>query len=683
MKRSLLSLLVISAIFAETGFTWAADIDTSDDADQGDSETMVVTASPIEKSMKEAPASMSVITQKDIQQNISKSANDITDLLEQVPGISKAITTNASGTGIQIRGMPAAYTLILVDGRRLGSSYNTRRVQQDSYDDMNWVPVEDIERIEIVKGPMSALYGSDAMGGVVNIITKKNTKAWHGSFTVGGILPEDRNRGRTSSYSGSMGGAITDDLSVRLNGSLVRRAADTSEGNNLRFGNGEEGQKRYNLGADFDWKINDENSLVFGVMRNRQKGLEGKSSTGNTISLRSPTELKRESYYIGHTGLYSFGSTKITAYENRYRNKVSDSPDNEAKERLVEGSITTPFEWGVYQELTMGASWQKEYIDNQQLIDSSFKTSNNITSKAIFGEDNIDLLDDLTLTLGLRYDNTDYGNAFTPRAYLVYDVPQIDGLTIKGGYSQGFKTPTLNQVTSGWTETSQGASCSSYSDYVSGSGCYIKANPDLRPEKSQNYEIGLQYQKNGWDTGLTFFDNHFKDKIETAPLGYLSDGNYYMQYINSSRARTQGIEGNLNIPLISSSNKWFNKLTWRNNFTKMTKAEDSSGVILVTTPKLTVFSALDLELNEKASFGLSAKYYSKMLGTSSSSYSAAIRSGYTIWGVSGQYRISKDWRANYGIDNLFDKNPISEVSYSSGSYYVPGRTFYGSLTYSF
>ncbi len=682
---------------------------------ENNDDVMVVTASAIEQRIKDAPASISVITAQELQQNIGKSATDLADILSRVTGVSKAIGTDVS-SGIQIRGMSAAYTLLLVDGKRIGSSNGVKSTQQNYFDDINWLPVESIERIEIVRGPMSALYGSDAMGGVVNVITKKNAKTdWHGSLTAGTRQPKDTNRGDTNTWTGAVGGPLGYGFDLRLSGSWNKRNADTSDTNALRFGSGLEGKKVYSYGAELGWDINANHRLSVSTLQGTEEGIPGTTNDGELIGLRGVDKLERENYSVDYRGLFDFGTAKLSAYENKYRNAATNVPviSNGAaigvqdtklwtRERIIEGDINLPFELLLPHNLTLGGQWKKEELDNPRSIGSVAdspqtygQSYGEATSKGIFVEDQIDLLDDVTLTLGLRRDNTEYGNKTTPRAYLVWHT--TDYLTFKGGYSEGFKAPSIRQASLGFIETSRGAGCNGYAEYVGG-GCYTMGNDSLKAEKSDNWEIGALFDYQGWSAGLTFFDSRFKDKIATAPLGYIYGpaNGFWLERINLDSAHTQGVEGNLTIPLVSESKgPWLQKLSLSNNLTRMIKAEDSQGVMLVTTPKLTTWSSLDWQVNNDLSFAFTAQYYSKMLGLNSEAdqesrgptATARIRDSYTIYGLSGQYKATKNLKFNVGIDNLFDKDPTpaepSGSSTSGNNYYVPGQTFYASMTASF
>lgn len=185
-----------------------------------DGETMVVTASSVEQNLKDAPASISVITQEDLQR---KPVQNLKDVLKEVPGV-QLTNEGDNRKGVSIRGLDSSYTLILVDGKRVNSR---NAVFRHNDFDLNWIPVDSIERIEVVRGPMSSLYGSDALGGVVNIITKKIGQKWSGTVTVDTTIQEHRDRGDT--YNGQFftsGPLIDGVLGMKAYGSLAKREKD-------------------------------------------------------------------------------------------------------------------------------------------------------------------------------------------------------------------------------------------------------------------------------------------------------------------------------------------------------------------------------------------------------------------------------------------------------------------------
>ncbi len=157
-----------------------AAAEASADASTKDLDTVVVTASGNQQWIKDAPASISVISREDIER---QPVPDLATLLSRVPGVTGGLSAVGEQSKIKLRGMPSNYTLVLVDGKRMGSSAATNYRPDLGRQDLNWISPDQIERIEVVRGPMSSLYGSDAMGGVINIITKRIGDDWNGSAT--------------------------------------------------------------------------------------------------------------------------------------------------------------------------------------------------------------------------------------------------------------------------------------------------------------------------------------------------------------------------------------------------------------------------------------------------------------------------------------------------------------------
>jgi len=170
----------------------------------------VVSASGFEQKITEAPASISVISREDLQQ---KRYNNLAQALGDVEGIDIGQGTGKTGgLNISIRGMPSQYTLILIDGRRQNAAGNVTPNGFNETSTSFMPPLSAIERIEVIRGPMSTLYGSDAMGGVINIITRKVGKEWTGSVTQDYTYQQDRDFGDTRNTSVYASGPLIDGL---------------------------------------------------------------------------------------------------------------------------------------------------------------------------------------------------------------------------------------------------------------------------------------------------------------------------------------------------------------------------------------------------------------------------------------------------------------------------------------
>ena len=212
---ALAAALVCASVGAQEGATTATATTLSE---------VVVSAAGFEQDIKEAPASITVISREQLQE---KRVSNLAQALEDVEGVDVgAGTDKTGGPNISIRGMPSDYTLILIDGRRQNSAGNVAPNDFGGTQTSFIPPVSAIERIEVIRGPMSTLYGSDAMGGVINIITRKVGKTWGGSITVDGSLQEESAFGDTYGGKFYLSGPIKQDLlGLALRGSTAHREA--------------------------------------------------------------------------------------------------------------------------------------------------------------------------------------------------------------------------------------------------------------------------------------------------------------------------------------------------------------------------------------------------------------------------------------------------------------------------
>ena len=185
-------------------------------------DSVVVTASGFEQQIKEAPASISVITREELE---TKPFHNLADAVADVEGVTVERGGKAGGMNISIRGLPSDYTLVLVDGKRLNQNSSGARPNGFGDVDTNFIPpMAAIERIEVVRGPMSTLYGSDAMGGVINIITRKVSQEWMGQITLDGTAQGDNRYGNNYGSAFYLSGPIaTDKLGLTVRGGLYRR----------------------------------------------------------------------------------------------------------------------------------------------------------------------------------------------------------------------------------------------------------------------------------------------------------------------------------------------------------------------------------------------------------------------------------------------------------------------------
>ena len=624
-------------------------------------ETMVVTASSTEQNLKDAPASISVITQQDLQR---KPVQNLKEVLKEVPGV-QLTNEGDNRQGVSIRGLSSSYTLILVDGKRVNSR---NAVFRHNDFDLNWIPVDAIERIEVVRGPMSSLYGSDALGGVVNIITRKVGKSWHGSVTADTTIQEHRDRGDT--YNGQFftsGPLIDDVLGVKVYGSLSKREKDdqqpTSTGETPRI----EGFTSRDANVEFNWTPNENHDIDFAYGRDRQDR--------DSDSL-AKDRLERETWAIGHNGRWDSGNSELRFYGEKLDNKDPASTGTITSEsNTLDGKYVLPI-GAINQLVTFGGEYRHDKLKDPVNLTGGNSSETSASQYALFLEDEWRIIDPLALTAGLRMDDHEtYGDHWSPRAYLVYNA--TDTLTVKGGWSTAFKAPSLLQLSPDWTTGScRGA-------------CEIVGSPDLKPETSESYELGLYYAgEEGWLEGVTAsvttFQNDIDDMINIdrtqsrtlAPsysnfVGFNSDGEPIFRYYNVNKARIRGVETELKVPF---NDQW--KLTVNYTYNDGRDLSGGGNKPLSSLPFHTANGTLDWTPLEDWSFYVSGNYTGEQRATTNATTATG---GYVIWNAGAAWQATKNVKLRTGVMNLGDKD-LSREDYS---YNEDGRRYFVAMDYRF
>ncbi|MGQ8876311.1 TonB-dependent receptor domain-containing protein [Delftia sp. NA_296.1] len=646
--------------------------------------TVVVTASGTAVDIKEAPASISVITREDIER---KPVTSIGELLSTIPGVTGGLSGTGAQSKIKLRGLPEKYTLILVDGKRQGNSAGINYRDDLGSQDLDWISPEMIERIEVVRGPMSSLYGSDAMGGVINIITRKIGKRWSGSTTLNYSKPSDGDRGDTRQLGFNLSGPLSDKFGLRLGGNYTDRAADESTGGFPGTYQSTAGSRKQNLNALLNWQLTPDQVIGIEAAQGIQRatGSDARTASGDQVVYPwGLSKLEQTKFGLSHDGRWGDLTSKLNLVHNKYEDK-GDTIGNNSKETTLDGRIDKPLKlWGLDQAMTLGMQWRRESLDNRDTIGLApidyagrpvSGSGLSATTWALFGEDQIFLRENLALTLGLRMDHHQkYGNNGSPRAYLVYH--PASEWTVRGGVSRGFRAPNLKENSASAATQSGGNGCRSLAGMgwtntsvnADGTrGCYMAGNPDLQPETSTNFELGTSWDRNGWALGATYFHTNFKNKIDYQPLGFYN-GFWWTRMANAQRARTRGLEGFVNVPLAKG-------LTWNTNITKMFESKNlSTGASLLAVPELSIYSSLQWQIRQGWSAMFSARHVGKEVVTTGTATTFA--KAYTTFDVSMNYNVTDTLTLRAGIINLADK----ETRTIGANYDNGGRTYFVGMT---
>lgn len=631
-----------------------------------DGETMVVTASSVEQNLKDAPASISVITQEDLQR---KPVQNLKDVLKDVPGV-QLTNEGDNRKGVSIRGLDSSYTLILVDGKRVNSR---NAVFRHNDFDLNWIPVDSIERIEVVRGPMSSLYGSDALGGVVNIITKKIGQKWSGTVTVDSTIQEHRERGDT--YNGQFftsGPLIDGILGMKVYGSLAKREKDDPQSSTTaRTGETPriEGLTSRDGNVEFAWAPNQNHDFTAGY------GFDRQDRDSDSLD---KNRLERQNYSVSHNGRWEYGTSELKFYGEKLENKnPGNSSPITSESNTVDGKYTLPLT-AINQFVTFGGEWRHDKLNDAVNLTGGTSSKTSASQYALFIEDEWRIFEPLSLTTGVRMDDHEtYGEHWSPRAYLVYNA--TDTVTVKGGWATAFKAPSLLQLSPDWTSNScRGA-------------CKIVGSPDLKPETSESWELGLYYMgEEGWlegvESSVTVFRNDVKDRISisrtsdinAAPgyqnfVGFTADGVPVFRYYNVNKARIQGVETELKIPF---NDQW--KLSLNYTYNDGRDVSNGENKPLSDLPFHTANGTLGWKplALEDWSFYVSGNYTGQKRADSTT---AKTPGGYTIWNTGAAWQVTKDVKLRAGVLNLTDK----DLSRDDYSYNEDGRRYFMAVDYRF
>lgn len=471
---------------------------------------VVVTGSFVEKPLKDVPVLTRIISQKDIQ---ALNPMNIETLLQyELPGLQIGYNTMSQQPEITYQGVGGEYMVFLIDGERVSGEGADHNV------DFNRFNVDDIERIEVIKGAQSTLYGSNALGGVINIITK----------TADRPLTANLN----ARYAGSNGQKYTGSVGVKRNGlttysSLTYRTRDTySITDSEEDGGSSSTYWGYNI-WDFTQKL--------GYTFNKKLSVDLKGSYyRNQHDIR--TGRLYQEYYVD----YAFsGKVKYLPAEGQqivvgymYDNYKKDNhyfriDSTYTNYRNIKQTPRVDYT-GTFGNHTVSAGFEGnlEYLKHYMLPDSSHIDN---FSYVFYAQEDWDITENVNVVAGVRADYDEkYKWHLTPKISALWRA--CDFLTFRAGYSQGYRVPSLKEL---------------YMEYdMGGLGIFtIYGNSDLKPETNRQYSASVEYNKGGLNMSVAFSHVRFKDKIAYTDMPQ-TDGRDYsdMQYVNAENAKTTSVE---------------------------------------------------------------------------------------------------------------------------------------------
>ncbi len=594
---------------------------------------MVVTATRTETPENEVASAMTVITAKDIA---DRHISNVADALRTVPGLD-VVRTGGLGqqTSVFLRGANSNHTLVLVDGVEMNDPSSPTGAF-----DFAFLQTDNIERIEVVRGAASAAFGSDAIGGVINVITKKGA----GKLKLTGVA-EGGSYGTWKTGGNISGG--TERINYSFDASRLETAGFSAADKNL--GNlMPNGYRNTTVSGRTGIKVNE--ALDFGVTLRYG---EGKSSldNGGGKGADDPNfygtfnELFTRGF--GHLKLFDgfWEQTVGVAYSRTDRNNVNgvDSLNNFSSAATNLGQkVKLDYQniFHVHKSNTVLVGVEEEADSLSSSASSeypawSYSSSASIPLKTMntlgyFLQDQINLFDRSFTTLGVRYDNNNrFGGHETWRANELYTIKET-GTRLRGSYGTGFKAPTLNQLY----------------DTIYGTG-----NVNLKPETSHGWDVGVEQDvfKKLSTLGISYFDNAFNNLIVANVAPYVNQ--------NVSKAKANGIESFVEVRPMTD-------LTLRGSYTYQQTQNLDTGTQLLRRPRDKASFDTDYRFLEKAHFHVNLLMVGKK-----SDYASTV-AGYAMLNFAGSYDVHKNVQLFARIDNVLNKQ--YEEVYGYGTSGVAG-----------
>jgi len=599
-----------------------------------DMQAIVVTASRREMMLKNTPQLTEVISGKVLEHTGAVTVQDALEM--NLPGIE--FSQDAHGSNLQMQGLDNKYVLILLDGERLSQADRNNI-------DFNRLNVSQIERIEVTKGAASSLYGSNAIGGVINIITKmpKHPVEANGSYRISKYGEENLN-GSVGINSGSWSAILTAD-SKKSNGYDLtpetpssytqEKFEDYSVTPKVRF------TPSNNLVIDF--KGNYYQYERFDASSTPQHPKNYSFAYGsNAQYFLSPNQSFRLSW---HSDQYE----QYTVYERLNREALS------AIHRYDEAKLISNTQLSSNHNLTLGSEYLREKLVSGRILSGKKHTTN----WNVFLQDELKPLKKLTTVVGMQFNHhSSFGLHISPRVSMLY---QSLPFNIRLGYSNGFRAPTLKEL---------------YMDWDHNGMFDIKGSPDLKPETSNYYSASVEMITTRLNASFSLYHNNLKNMITT--VSSTADGESLETYKNVSDARLQGID-------LLLKYDFGNGFALNGGYSFVDSEDLSTGFEVSGIIKHT--ARIRAEYQNRFSNGfdyalsLQAKY------SDGKCYEEENENGeiekdtykpYWNWRLTAMQTFYNNFSLTLGVDNIFDYTDTQDLSTLT-----PGRRFFTIVNFSF
>jgi len=627
MKSIIFSLIAVLFITVTT----FAQSETEDEKDIIFFSPVVVTANRIEVPLDRVSSSVTLITADAIE---NQQVNDVSEILRNVSGVD-IVRTGSSGriTSLFMRGTNSNHTLVMIDGIQVNDPLN------GGFDYSN-LSTDNVKNIEVVRGSQSTLYGSEAIGGIINIITRKESNDL--------ILSASAEGGSFGTFkeSGNISGS-----SKLLNYTLSFSRIDTDG----LFDNDD--YSRSTFSANISTEINADTKLSFtGRISDSEGGTPGKQFFSFDSNARSATTIKAGSILFNqkvsqkwHHKVIISSSAGDIDFDNSV--VVADSLPFEAESSDLRSSISSvdwqnDYHFSPHLVITSGVEWE----ERQGKRESSTNFDNLTDTRSIYLLNHIRFNDDFNISLGVRSDDhSTFGrnnNFRLTSAYIISKSPDTE-TKIRGSYGTGFRTPSINELF--WPSS------------FFGDTEFFVGNINLQPEESTGFDIAVEqsFSEDRLFISVDFFKNTFTSLISFGAMGYE----------NIDEAETQGLE-------FRTQANFNDQLTASGNYTYLETEDKSTGDPLLRRPKHS--GGLNFNYNHESSLQLNLgitfvgeRFDSDFFGFP---FVFEFTPSYKTIRVASSYNLTKNVNLRLRVENLLDEEYSEVIGFPA-----PGRAVYGGI----
>ncbi len=606
---------------------------------------VVVTATRSETQINKTASSITVVTSEQIQKNQYRT---VTDALRSIPGMQIAQTgTPTQSTTFLSRGTESRHNRILIDGRPIPEGLGGSII--------NDLSTSNVERIEVLRGPSSSLYGGNAIGGVVNIITKKGKNLEKPETTLSFEAGSFNNFKEAARSRGAFG---LFDYSVEAS----RQDAEFQRANNELRESRWSGQFGYQLTPD----------LYFDLYTNYSNNDSGAPGADPISTFSKPGKYDnfiRElwTFAPGVTWKTSEIWTQRLTYQYQERRQHFYSP------RVISGGVTSSNTSNRQQvddhridyqstikpidpfEIVAGFSSQdRKTYRSGDILSTTLPYQNYQTNTSAFIQTNWEILENWNLLASGRLDHySDFGDPLTYKVGSSYKTPFTDTV-IHANYGTAFSVPEEQ-------------------NFISFGGLFV-ANPKIQPEDSRGYEVGITQPLLNREIELrgVYFHNDIQGIIQSRTVNTTT-----FQYTieNAGDARTQGYETG-----ITWKPKWspLSQFELDGNYTYLDAVNKTRGAWLLRRPRHTVHSTLNYKPIDAVNLGLGGSWVMNRIDSDPVSFNQIPIEDYFVMRFSADWRINSQWKVFGRIENLLDEQ-YSEVQ----GFQALDRAFYGGFEFSF